>query len=122
MAGIFTVTETGIAACLYSFAVSVLIYRQMTVKRFARVVVRATLSSSMIMFLIGTATVMAWLITREQVAAQAAAWFAGLSGETLAPVPWCMMVPALQRYPDRIGTSPWKKRIVRCPFCRMSMQ
>ena len=81
VAGIFTVTEAGIAACLYSFAVSVLIYRQMTVKRFARVVVRATLSSSMIMFLIGTATVMAWLITREQVAAQAAAWFAGLSGE-----------------------------------------
>lgn len=79
--GIFTVTEAGIAVCLYSLAVSVLIYREMTVSRFIRVVVRATLSSSMIMFLICTATVMAWLITREQVAAQAAAWFAGLSGE-----------------------------------------
>ena len=77
--GIFTVTEAGIAACLYSFAVSVLVYREMTVPRFARVVVRATLSSSMIMFLIATATVMAWLVTREQIAAQAAAWFAGLS-------------------------------------------
>ena len=81
VSGVFTVTEAGIAACLYSFAVAVLVYRELTVARFARVVVRATLSSSMIMFLISTATVMAWLITREQVAAQAAAWFAGLSGE-----------------------------------------
>ena len=81
ISGLFTVTEAGIAACLYSFAVAVLVYREITVASFTRVVVRATLSSSMIMFLISTATVMAWLITREQVAAQAAAWFAGLSGE-----------------------------------------
>ena len=78
--GIFTVTEAGIATTLYSLAVAVFIYREMTMRRLARVVIRATLSSSMIMFLIGTATVMAWLVTREQVAAQAAAWFAGLSG------------------------------------------
>ena len=81
ISGVFTVTEAGIAACLYSFAVAVLVYHELTVASFTRVVVRATLSSSMIMFLISTATVMAWLITREQVAAQAAAWFAGLSGE-----------------------------------------
>jgi tripartite ATP-independent transporter DctM subunit len=79
--GVFTATEAGIAACLYSLLISVFVYRELTLRRLAQVIVRATLSSSMIMFLIACASVMAWLVTREQVAAEAASWVADVSRE-----------------------------------------
>jgi C4-dicarboxylate transporter, DctM subunit len=79
--GIFTATEAGVAACIYSLAVSLTVYRELTWRRFAQVLVRATLSSAMIMFLIGCASVLAWIVTRERVAAEAAAWIARFSTE-----------------------------------------
>jgi tripartite ATP-independent transporter DctM subunit len=87
VAGVFTATEAGIVACVYSLLVATFVYRELTLRSLAQVVVRATLSSSMIMFLIACASVMAWLITREQVAAQAADWIAGLSSE-----PWLQLL------------------------------
>jgi tripartite ATP-independent transporter DctM subunit len=78
-AGLLTVTEAGVAACFYSVAVSALVYRELSWRGFLEAIRRATLSTSMIMFLIGTATVMSWIITREQIGGQAAAWLLGFS-------------------------------------------
>ena len=79
VSGILTVTETGIAAIIYSLLVSIFVYREMTFHKAAKVIVRATLSSAMIMFLIGTATVMTWVVTRAQLGHFAAQWLATLS-------------------------------------------
>ena len=79
VSGILTVTETGIAAIIYSLLVSIFVYREMTFDKAAKVIVRATLSSAMIMFLIGTATVMTWVVTRAQTGHFAAQWLATLS-------------------------------------------
>jgi tripartite ATP-independent transporter DctM subunit len=79
VAGFLTVTEAGIAACFYSFLVSVFIYRELDLKGFLEALRRATLSTAMVMFLIGTATVMSWILTREQVGSEAAVWLLSFS-------------------------------------------
>ena len=88
ISGVATATEAGVVATFYSLAVSVLIYRELTWKGFAQVIARSLLSSGMVMFLIATATLMSWIVTREQVGLQAAVWFAGLSDQRWLQLLW----------------------------------
>ena len=81
VSGIVTVTEAGVAACAYSLLVAVFVYRQLTWKRVVTLMVRATLSTAMVMLLIGAGTVMAWIITWEQSAVATAEWFTGLTDQ-----------------------------------------
>lgn len=77
--GIFTVTETGVAACVYSLAASAIFYRELTFKTFFVSVQRAVLSTGFVMLMIATGTVMSYLITLDQGLLQVAAWFEGLA-------------------------------------------
>ena len=77
--GVFTPTEAGVAACVYSLIISLLFYHELTWKLLGEVIVRATLSTAMIMLIIGAATAMAWIITREQSAVQIAQWMTSLT-------------------------------------------
>ena len=79
LSGVFTPTEAGLAASVYGLLVSILFYHELTPRLLVRVFIRATLSSAMIMFLIGAATVLALIVTREQIAVQAAEWLTGLT-------------------------------------------
>ena len=82
--GVVTPTEAGVAASVYSFLVSLLIYREMSLDRIRTIIVNATLSSAQVMFIIGLATVMSWIITREQSAMQIAQWMTGLTDQVWA--------------------------------------
>ena len=73
--GIFTVTETGVAACVYSVAAAVVFYRELTFRVFFRCVERAVLSTGFVMLMIATGTVMSYLITLDQGLLQVAASF-----------------------------------------------
>ena len=77
--GVFTPTEAGVAACVYSLIVSWVFYRELTWRMMGEMLIRSTLSSAMIMLIIGAATVMAWIITREQSAVQIAQWMTSLT-------------------------------------------
>jgi tripartite ATP-independent transporter DctM subunit len=77
--GVFTPTEAGVAACAYALVISVFWYRTLTFQKFIKVIVRATLSSAMVMFIIGSATVMSLVITWDQSMAELALWFSGLT-------------------------------------------
>ena len=76
-----TPTEAGVAACVYSFLVSLLVYREMTLAKVRTIMMNATASSAQVMFIIGAATVMSWIITREQAAMQIAQWMVGLTDQ-----------------------------------------
>lgn len=61
--GVFTPTEAGVVAAVYSIFVSFVIYNELTVKRFYEVLVSAAMTTSVVMVLVACATVSAWLIT-----------------------------------------------------------
>jgi tripartite ATP-independent transporter DctM subunit len=80
VSGLFTVTETGVAACVYSLFVSVFVYRELTWREFRSMLQRSVLSSALVMFMIGTGTIMAYLVTWDQSLLDVARWFTALPG------------------------------------------
>lgn len=77
--GIFTPTESAAVACVYGIAVGTIITRQLSIKRFFRVFTRAGLMSSRIMLIVATATLFAYVITRNQIADAVADWMLSLT-------------------------------------------
>lgn len=73
MTGIFTPTESAAVAVVYGLFVSFCIYKEMTVKDLIPIFYRASLSSAMIMLLIGAASPFGWLMTILQVPQEASA-------------------------------------------------
>jgi TRAP-type transport system large permease protein len=71
--GIFTPTEAGVAACVYAFIVGVLIYRELPLRDLYGLLVAAAKSTAVVVFLIASALVSAWLITTSSVPAQVGA-------------------------------------------------
>lgn len=61
--GIFTPTEAGVVAAVYAFFVSVVIYRELTWKSMYQVLVSSVMTTAMVMFLVASAMVAAWMIT-----------------------------------------------------------
>ncbi|WP_294755609.1 TRAP transporter large permease [uncultured Flavonifractor sp.] len=62
--GLFTATEAGMIACVYSIIVSGLVYRELTFSKFVAAVKNAAIASAQIIFLIAMANVFAWVLTR----------------------------------------------------------
>lgn len=61
--GVFTPTEAGVVAAVYSLFVSMVIYRELPPSRLFQVFVAAAKITSIVMFLVACAAVSAWLIT-----------------------------------------------------------
>jgi tripartite ATP-independent transporter DctM subunit len=61
--GVFTPTEAAVVAAVYALLVATVVYRQLTWPLLYEAMVRATVTTAVVMFLIAAATVSAWLIT-----------------------------------------------------------
>lgn len=61
--GVFTPTEAGAVAAVYSLLVSILIYREMTLQKLRTVILKAGISTSIVFFVIATSQSFSWLIT-----------------------------------------------------------
>jgi tripartite ATP-independent transporter DctM subunit len=61
--GVFTPTEAGVVAAVYALFVSTVVYRELKPSQLYRVFVAASRISAVVMFLVATAAVSAWLIT-----------------------------------------------------------
>ena len=70
--GVVTPTEAAVVAAVYAIVVSVVIYRELTVRDLVGALVRAGRATAMVMFLVGCAMVAAWLITIAQLPQQLA--------------------------------------------------
>ena len=70
--GVFTPTEAAVVAAVYAIFVSAIVYRELTLKKFYKVLLNAGRSTAMVMFLVGCAMVAAWLITVAQLPQQLA--------------------------------------------------
>lgn len=77
--GFITATESAALACIWSFIVSVFIYKEMTVKDIIEVVVNSAKTISMIILLIATSNAFGWLLAYLKVPAMVSSSIYGVS-------------------------------------------
>jgi tripartite ATP-independent transporter DctM subunit len=74
--GVFTPTEASVIAVFYALIVGMFVYRAITLADLWRVLSRTVVSTTVIMFIIATAGLFAFLITRSGAPAAIGAWVA----------------------------------------------
>ncbi len=62
LGGIFTATEAGVVACIYSFLISVVFYRTIKLRDLPRILLDAALTTCMVSGIIGIAGAFGWLL------------------------------------------------------------
>jgi len=70
--GIFTPTEAAAVAAVYGIFVGLFVYRELKLRDFPQIIFQAVIGTTVIMFLVGAATVFGWLITNLQIPHQVA--------------------------------------------------
>lgn len=81
--GIFTPTESAVVAVVYGLFVGFFIYRDLKISHLPRVFEVTVIGTAVVMFIMNAAGLFSWIITREQFAAQLAAYFVTLSDNPL---------------------------------------
>ena len=76
--GAFTPTEGGAVACVYAFFVSTVINRQLKLKMIPQLCYDAMRSTAVVMFIVGGASAVGWMITMADVPAQLVELMSGL--------------------------------------------
>jgi C4-dicarboxylate transporter DctM subunit len=66
LSGVFTATEAGVAAVVYAFLVGMLVYRDLKWPHVSQALVGTVVATGVVMFLVATSTLFAWLITVER--------------------------------------------------------
>lgn len=123
LAGVFTATEAGIVAVAYGIAYG-FATRQLTLRELVRQTVGTAVVSSSILVILGGAALFSWILTREGVPAQLAAWLQATVGSREAflliliavlfvvgifiePIPaMIMLVPVLLPIATAFGVEP----------------
>lgn len=72
--GIFTPTEASVVAVTYALLVSMLVYRELSVRELAEVIRRSAVASAIIMFIISMAGLFSFVVTRAGIPAAIGAW------------------------------------------------
>ncbi|MDR1934256.1 MAG: TRAP transporter large permease [Candidatus Accumulibacter sp.] len=65
--GAFTATEGAVVAVVYSFFIAIFVYREVKFSDMYGVILRSAKTTGSIMFLIGMASLFAWITAREQI-------------------------------------------------------
>ncbi len=65
--GMFTPTESAAVASVYAFVIGRFVYKELSFKDFIKGFSEAGVTSAMVLFIIGTATAMGWIMTTEQI-------------------------------------------------------
>jgi C4-dicarboxylate transporter DctM subunit len=67
VSGVFTPTEAGVVAVVYSFVVTYFVYRTLKLRQFIPMFVGTAVTTALILVIMGAASVFGWLITMEDV-------------------------------------------------------
>jgi C4-dicarboxylate transporter DctM subunit len=90
--GIFTPTEAAAVAAVYGAFVGIFIYRELRIKDLPKVIFKAAVSTTMIMFVVGGANLFGWILTNGQVPHKMGLAF---SNFTESPIVFLMLVNVL---------------------------
>ncbi|WP_422124347.1 TRAP transporter large permease [Planococcus sp. X10-3] len=77
--GIFTPTEAAGIAVGYAFIVGVFIYREIKLKELLSIFIQSSIVTSVIMFIIASAGLFGWILTREGIPQDVAGFLTGIS-------------------------------------------
>jgi tripartite ATP-independent transporter DctM subunit len=67
VSGVFTPTEAAVVAVVYAFLISYVIYRTLTLSQLIPMMVGASVTSALILLIMGAASVFGWIVTMENV-------------------------------------------------------
>ncbi|MCE5243527.1 MAG: TRAP transporter large permease [Desulfobacteraceae bacterium] len=79
LGGIFTATESAAAAAMYALFVGFFVHGELNVKELPQLLVRSMLISSVVLFIIATASVFSWLMVIEDIPASIASLMLSIS-------------------------------------------
>jgi C4-dicarboxylate transporter DctM subunit len=77
-AGIFTPTEAAAVSAVYAFFIAVFVYRDITIHDVPKVLIEASKITVMLMFIIASAFMFAFLLTTEQIPQMASEFIVGM--------------------------------------------
>ena len=83
LGGIFTATEAGGIAVVYSLLLAVLVYREVKPAELVEILIKSAETTAIVMFLIGTSIAMSWLLAYENVPGELAALLLDISDNPL---------------------------------------
>jgi tripartite ATP-independent transporter DctM subunit len=79
LGGVFTATESAAVAVFYAFVVGTGVHRQLKWREVPGMIIRAALISSVVLFIIATASVFSWLMAIQEIPARIAEWLESVS-------------------------------------------
>lgn len=79
LGGIFTATESAAVATFYAFIIGAFVHRQLNLKDLPAIFTRAAITSSIILFIIATASLFSWLMAIEDIPGSIAGKLLGIS-------------------------------------------
>ena len=85
--GVFTATEAAAVAVVYGFCVAMFVYQELKWADLFRVLINSGVTAGIVMFILGTASLFAWLLTSQQVPLHVTNWLASLSSQ-----PWFFLL------------------------------
>ncbi|MBN2396404.1 MAG: TRAP transporter large permease [Candidatus Atribacteria bacterium] len=77
--GIFTPTEAAAVAAVYGLIIGMFVFKELKLKDLPRVMLRATISTTLIMFIVGGANLFGWILTNAQVPHKVATYMSSIS-------------------------------------------
>jgi tripartite ATP-independent transporter DctM subunit len=77
--GIFTATEASAIAVVYSFILSVFIYREVKIKDLPGIILQSAVTTAVVMMLVATSMAMSWVLAYENVPQNVSAFLLGLT-------------------------------------------
>jgi tripartite ATP-independent transporter DctM subunit len=83
LGGLTTPTEAAVIAVVYALVIGVFVYREISPRQLARVLIEAGVTSGIIMLLVGMATLLGWLLATENVPQSIAAVLSDMPGGTV---------------------------------------
>ncbi|RJE83962.1 TRAP transporter large permease [Paenibacillus sp. 1011MAR3C5] len=81
--GFFTPTEAAGVAVAYAFLVGVVIYREIKLKKIIHIMTQSVVTTSTIMFILASAGLFGWILTREGIPQTVAQFFMSISDNPL---------------------------------------
>jgi len=83
VAGYFTATEASAIAVLYTFILSVLVYREVKWKDLSKILLNTASTTSIVMLLIATSMGMSWIISYENIPQNVSTFLLSVSGNPI---------------------------------------
>lgn len=83
LTGMFTPTEAGVVACVYSFLVGLFVHREIKVGEIKQILAHSAMATAAPMIIVGGAAIFGWILARQQFAEMVSGFILSISNNPL---------------------------------------